>query len=113
MTTDAPSTPQKLRQSRPAPSEQLEELDATYAIALQRCQNAKDVYDARCKVSRGLEVDCTGSEISPVAQPTSKRWVDECMWGRHENQCPCRFTAEAHPHKAAKASTECVYDIIT
>ena len=44
-------TSQKLRQSRPAPSDQLEELDATYFTALQRCQNAKDVYDARCKVS--------------------------------------------------------------
>lgn len=53
MSIDSPYIPQKLRQSRPAPSEQLEELDATYFAALQRCQNAKDVYDARCKVSHG------------------------------------------------------------
>jgi hypothetical protein len=58
MSIDGLHTPQKLRQSRPASSEQLEELDATYFIALQRCQNAKGVYDTRCKVSHALEVDC-------------------------------------------------------
>ena len=71
---DGPHATQTLRQSRPAPLEQLEELDATYSTALQRCRNAKDVYDTRCKVSCRSKWIASGS-LTPTRRSVNVRTV--------------------------------------
>lgn len=42
---------QSIRNARPPPSE-VEQIEQSLVTAVRRCENAKEVYEKRCKVSR-------------------------------------------------------------